>query len=115
MQAPMFDNPYASALRHIQHHGGIDALPEVLTIQSVLTWCGCSRPWLLALFQHDALPGSCFGTTSTLWRCDRHTFVTWLKEHADDYQPLLAQHQQHHPPHPISPNVPLGRRSRSAL
>lgn len=115
MQAPMFDNPYASALRHIQHHGGIDALPEVLTIQSVLTWCSCSRPWLLALFQHDALPGSCFGTTSTLWRCDRHTFVTWLKEHADDYQPLLAQHQQHHPPHPISPNVPLGRRSRSAL
>jgi hypothetical protein len=109
---PMPDNPYATALQYIQCHGGIDALPEILTMQNAFTLCGCPRSWLLALFQHDALPGSCFGTTSTLWRCERHTFVNWLKEHADDYQPLMAQHQQHHPPHPISRGIPVGGRSR---
>lgn len=109
------ENPYAAALRYVASHGGVEALPEVLTIQSALTLCGCAHRWLLELFHQDALPGSCFGTTSALWRCERHTFVQWLKEHADDYQPLMAQHQQHHPPHPLSPHITFGRRGRPTL
>ena len=109
------ENPYRSALTQLDRNGGVDRLPETITISLATHWCGCSHAWLNALFYQDALPGSSFGSQPQWWRCHRQTFVEWLEEHADEYQYTMARVERNHSPHPAPTCAHLPRRGRTTL
>lgn len=54
-------------------------LPEVLKSQDVMPFMG--RTWFMELLERNALPGIQV-VTGGVWRCDRETFMQWLKEMA---------------------------------
>lgn len=108
------DHPAPHALAQIIQQGGITTFPEVLTLSEVVTRCGIPLAWLLHQIANDALPGSCFGG-ARMWRCQRQTFLEWVKEHANEQQYQLAGTQRSDPPYPATPSARNDYRGRPTL
>ena len=108
------DHPAPLALAKIIQQGGITTFPEVLTLSDVVTRCGIPQAWLLYQIANDALPGSCMGG-ARMWRCQRQTFLEWVKEHANEQQYQLAGAQRSDPPHPAAPSARNDYRCRPTL
>lgn len=105
---------YEVGLQHVLQSGGIQQLPDVLTMTDVVVHCGVPLTWLMQLWSADALPGTSFVGVHS-WRCRRETLLDWLKEHADEQRYRMAWTQRSDPPHSPSASAHQRRRGRTTL
>ncbi|MBM4412579.1 MAG: hypothetical protein FJ040_03910 [Chloroflexi bacterium] len=105
---------YEVGLQRIVRLGGIQQLPEVLTMTDVAMHCEVPVTWLMQLWSADALPGTSFVGAHS-WRCRRETFLEWLKEHADEQRYRMAWTQRSDPPHSSTPHTYQRGRGRQTL
>jgi hypothetical protein len=112
MAAAMRDY-YCEGLIHIEQTGGVERLPEVMTLGDVADYCAVPFAWLVQLRSAGALPGVCFGSV-LLWRCHRQTVYEWMKEHANEPYTRMARTQRGDPPYSVSAYAHSGRTSGTA-
>jgi hypothetical protein len=105
---------YEVGLQRIMRLGGIQQLPEVLTMTDVAMHCEVPVTWLMQLWSADALPGTSFVGAHS-WRCRRETLLEWLKEHADEQRYRMAWTQRSDPPHSTTPHTYQRGRGRQTL
>lgn len=72
------------AIGWIAQQGGVDALPEVLSLAELINAFQCSEAAAYTWLEADKLPGGQI-VAGGVWRCTRDAFERWLND--DRYWP----------------------------
>lgn len=97
------------ALERLAALGGGSALPRVLTSHEAIACLG--RAWFHDLLRGGQLPGVQV-VPRGVWRCDRETFVEWLKEVCHDSPTALELAERHAAACAAAAGVALAARRR---
>lgn len=81
------------ALEKLTAQGGDESLPAILKSRDVVPLMG--RGWLSDAMRLDMMPGIRV-RRGGVWRCERSTFLTWLRRlAAEDAAPLAGAQETH--------------------